>query len=116
MRVRHATTRDLSRLTEITVTSLQDDPAFNYMWPHRFRFPDDNSFFWSIHLKELLYDPSMTFLVVELDDSDGDSEKPVPRTVISYGIWERIGSDRAARRRARAKNTWRNLLDGAYTH
>ena len=115
MKIRLATTRDLCRLTDITVSSLQDDPTYDYMWPHRFKYPDDNSFFWNIHLKEMLYDPRMVFLVVELDDSDADGEKQVPRTVISYGIWERIGSDAAAKKRARAKNTWGNLFDGTET-
>ena len=105
MRIRPATTRDLCRLTDITLSSLKDDPAFDYMWPYRRKYPDDNSFFWNIHLKQLLYDPKMVFLVAELDDSDADDdEKPVPQTVISYGIWERVGNDRAAARRARLKN------------
>lgn len=105
MRIRPATTRDLCRLTDITVLSPQDDPAFDYMWPHRFKYQDNNSFFWSIYLKELLYDPRMVFLVVELDDSDADGEKQVPSTVDSYEIWERNGSDAATQK----KEPWPRL-------
>ena len=35
MHIRLATTRDLPRLTWITVTSLVNDPAFDYLWPKR---------------------------------------------------------------------------------
>ncbi|KAK0716543.1 hypothetical protein B0T21DRAFT_375086 [Apiosordaria backusii] len=126
MHLRLATTRDLSRISDITISSLQDDPFFDYIWPNRHEFPDDNAFFWNIHLKKLLYDPRMTFLLVELQDGDDSDESrsharsekheraahgPTPRTVISYGIWERIGKEAVAKRRARKKNTWQNKFD-----
>ena len=34
MRVRLATTRDMHRLTEITTSSLIDDPTYDYLNPH----------------------------------------------------------------------------------
>lgn len=69
MFVRLATTRDLHRLAQITTTSLMDDPTFDYTWSKRHEFPKDN-FFWQLTLKECLYDPRQTFLVIVLDAAD----------------------------------------------
>lgn len=89
------------------------ESSIRLTWPHRFEYPDDNSFLWCIHLEELICNPIMVFLVGDLDDSDADDEqKQVPLTVVSYGIWERIGSERATKKRARAKNILVNLLNG----
>ena len=116
MHIRLATTRDLHRLTQITVTSLVDDPAFDYMWPKRHEFPEDNFFFWQLQLKKWLYDPKQTFLVMVLgaQDPPPSEETPViPDTIISYVIWERLGHSEIARRRWAEKDTWQNLLDSA---
>ncbi len=62
-----------------------------------------------------LYDKKSTFLVVELDseeDTKGAEKSTGPAsTIISYGIWERFGSNKAVRKRFVAKNTWLNTLD-----
>ena len=122
MHIRLATTRDLHRLAQITVTSLIDDPAFDYMWPKRHEFPEDNFFFWQLQLQKWLYDPKQTFLVMVFDADDPPSvgekpigEKPVvvPDTIVSYVIWERLGHSSVARRRWAQKDTWQNLLDSA---
>ena len=118
MYIRLATTRDLHRLAQITVTSLIDDPAFDYMWPKRHEFPEDNFFFWQLQLKKWLYDPKQTFLVMVLDADDLPiEEKPgvVPDTIISYVIWERLGHSSVARHRWAEKKTWQNLVDSAST-
>jgi hypothetical protein len=115
MRLRLATTRDLHRLTEITTTSLIDDPTYDYMWVKRKEYPEDNFFWWQLKLERHLYDKKSTFLVVEVDGEKDtrDAEKPTrpAATIISYGIWERFGSNNAARERFAAKNTWLNALD-----
>ena len=118
MHIRLATTRDLHRLAQITVTSLVDDPAFDYMWPKRREFPEDNFFFWQLRLKEWLYDPRQTFLVMVLDAGDlplvaGKQQVGVRDTIVSYVIWERLGHSSVARRRWAGKDTWLNLLDSA---
>ena len=59
------------------MTSLTDDPAFDYMWPKRHEFPEDNFFFWQLQLKEWLYNPKQTILVMVLDVED----HPVPADV-----------------------------------
>lgn len=115
MHVRLATTRDLHRLAQITTTSLMDDPTFDYTWSKRHEFPKDN-FFWQLTLKECLYDPRQTFLVIVLDAADhaiGENENVVADIIISYAVWGRIGDSAAARRRREKKNTWQNLLDSA---
>lgn len=118
MHIRLATTRDLHRLAQITVTSLVDDPAFDYMWPKRRDFPEDNFFFWQLQLKQWLYDPKQTFLVMVLDVDDspsGEKAVVVPNTIVSYVIWERLGSSAVAKHRWAGKNTWHNFLDSAST-
>ena len=116
MHIRLATTRDLHRLTQITVTSLVDDPAFDYVWSKRHEFPEDNFFFWQLQLKKWLYDPKQTFLVMVLgaQDPPPSEETPViPHTIISYAIWDRLGHSEIARSRWAEKDTWQNLLDSA---
>ena len=73
MHIRLATTRKLHRLAQITVTSSVEDPAFDYMWPNRYEFPEENFFFWELQLKKWLYDPKHTFLVMVLE-----AENPPP--------------------------------------
>ncbi|PMD56197.1 uncharacterized protein K444DRAFT_665856 [Hyaloscypha bicolor E] len=117
MRVRVATTRDLHRLTEITTTSLIDDPTYDYLSPNRLEYPEDNSTWMRLKLEKHLYDRRSTFLVVELDGSEVEgntsllkSRGPVS-TIISYGIWVRLGDNAAAKETFRKKNTWLNALD-----
>ena len=121
MHIRLATTRDLHRLAQITVTSLIDDPAFDYMWPKRHEYPEDNFFFWQLQLQKWLYDPKQTFLVMvcNADDDPPGVEKSVvvpDDTIVSYVIWERLGHSSVARRRWAQKDTWQNLLDSASPH
>lgn len=114
IRVREATSRDAHRLTEITVTSLPDDVTFDYMWPHRDEFPEDNFFFWQLNLEKHMHHKSHVFLVAELvpDKEEALEKKPVAApTIISYAIWIRHGRNAAARRLIAKKNTWLNMLD-----
>lgn len=117
-RLRLATTRDLHRLTEITTTSLIDDPTYDYMWPKRKVYPEDNFFWWQLKLERHLYDPKSTVLVVEIDGQE-DGKDPEKRSgpaaiIISYGVWERVGCNKTARQRFAAKNTWMNTLDSRF--
>lgn len=116
MHIHLATTRDLHRLAQIKVMSLVDDFAFDYMWPKRDEFPEDNFLFWQIQLKKRLYDPKQMLLVMVLEAEDPPpSEKTpvIPDTIISYVIWERFGYSAIAKHRWAEKNTWQNLLDSA---
>src|SRR5438552_2109718 len=110
MKVRRANIRDLHALTEITVSSLQDDPTYGYMWPHRQSFPQDNYYFWNLSLKEDLFNEKICFMVAVTDGSDEFDQVP-DGTVISYGTWERVGSSRAAKERWSRKNTCSNIAD-----
>ena len=114
MHIRRATTRDLPRLTQITVTSLVDDPTFDYLYPKRHDFPEDNYYFWQLQLKKWLYDPKKEFLVVVLGAQDPippEERPPIPDTVISFVVWERLGHSATAKRGWAKKNTWQNFLD-----
>ena len=144
IRLRPATTRDLHRVTEITTTSLIDDLTYDYMWPKRKQYPEDNFFWWQLKLERHLYDKRSVFLVVEIegsgpslsqsqscdipssgardvttsavttaDESQRQSQTP-KSTIISYGIWIRMGSNQAARERFAKKNAWMNVLDGEH--
>jgi hypothetical protein len=114
MHIRLATTRDLHRLATITVSSLPDGRAFDYMWPYRRQYPEDNFFFWQLKLQEWLYDKKCTFIVMVLDDDDerslGTSEV-VRDTIISFAIWERDGSSKEAKAIWAKKNTMLNMID-----
>jgi hypothetical protein len=115
MHLRTATTRDLPRLTQIAKTSLINDKTCDYMFPHRFEYPEDNVFWWQPRLERHLYDKKTVFLVVGIDHED--EETTVENTVgpaskiIAYGIWERTGRNDATQKRFAAKNTWLNMLD-----
>lgn len=112
MHTRLATIRDLHRLTTITVSSLQDDPAFDYMWRYRHQFPEDNFFFWQLTLERLIYDVKTVFLVMVLDANDTDLKTDdVPDTIISYIIWVREGTSEEAKKRHAEKSTWLNMVD-----
>lgn len=63
----------------------------------RHEFPEDNFFFWQLMLKEWLYDPKQTFLVVVLDAADlsnDEKAKEVLDTIISYAVWGSIGESK----------------------
>ena len=115
MHLRLATTRDITRLTQITTTSLVDDKTYDFMWPHRHEYPTDNDFWWQLKLERHLYDKKAVFLVAEIDrdEEKQGAEKPIgpASTIISYAIWERIGCNKAAKQRFAAKNTWMNIFD-----
>jgi hypothetical protein len=128
LRRRPATTRDLHRLTVISTTSLIDDATYDYMYPYRGRFPEDNFTWFQLRLQKLLYDKRTTFLVIEID-GDGSKVESYPyqgepngaqeapnSTIISYAVWIRMGCDAAAKQRMKEKNTWMNMLDGGSTH
>lgn len=116
MHIRLATTRDLHRLTTITVTSLKDDPAFDYMWRYRHEYPEDNFFFWQMKLKNWLYDKKTTFIVIVLDSGDPglDGGLTLTDTIISYAIWEREGISSEAKTIWAKKNTMHNIADSLY--
>jgi hypothetical protein len=108
MHLRLDTTRDLHRLTEITTT-------YDYMCPKRKEYSEYNFFWWQLKLERHLYDKKPIFLVVDLDSEEDNRGAETPRgpasTITSYGIWERFGSNKAARERFAAKNSWLNTLD-----
>lgn len=111
MHLRPATTRDLHRLTEITVSSLRDDPTFPYTWRYYEQYPEDNYFFWQIQLTKDLYNERYDFMVAVTDDKDNFG-KGVPADLpIAYGIWERLGTSEIAKARRQARNTWENTFD-----
>lgn len=111
MHLRPATTRDLHRLTEITVTSLRDDPTFDYMWRYEKEYPEDNYYFWELQLTQDIYNERYSFIVAVTDEKD-DFGDDVPLDLpIAYGIWERLGSDNYAKEFRRRKNTWHNMFD-----
>lgn len=113
MRVRLATIRDITRITDIVIAGLPDDPTFDYLWRYRHLYPDDNYFFWLQKLKSDLFNPKNTFLVLEhteeKDDlrekSRGDAQSSV---IVAFAIWERNGQSDIAKSRIRKKNTWLN--------
>src|SRR4051812_35146557 len=111
MHIRPATTRDLHRLTEITVSSLRDDPTFPYVWRYFERYLEDNYYFWQVQLTEDLYNERYDFLVVVTDPSDDFGRDVALDYPIAYGIWERLGDSKAAQARRRAKDTWGNFFD-----
>jgi hypothetical protein len=90
MRLRLATTRDLHRLTEITTTSLIDDPTYDYMWVKRKEYPEDNFFWWQLKLERHLYDKNSTFLVVEVDGEEDTrgAEKPTGPACHDHFVWD----------------------------
>jgi hypothetical protein len=117
MHIRPATARDLHRLAEITVTSLKDDPAFDFTWSRWRQYPEDNFFFWQLKLEKWLYSKKTNFIVMVLDaedpgPDDGNKRGAVaPGTVISYCIWARNGKSDTAKKIWREKNTWLNKID-----
>lgn len=110
MILRPATTRDLHGLTEITVSSLRDDPTFPYVWRYYEQYPEDNYFFWQVRLTEDLYNERNSFIVAVTEENDNFEEVPL-NYPIAYGIWERLGTSEAAKAIWRSKNTWQNLFD-----
>lgn len=114
MHIRPATTRDLHRLTDITVTSLRDDPTFPYMWRHYEQYPEDNWFFWQVQLTDDLYNERYNFLVAVTDENDDFGEGVINDLPIAYGIWERLGTSQSAKARRRMKNTWENVFDSEF--
>jgi hypothetical protein len=106
---------DIAEITQICVKSLPDDPTFNYLWSHRYRYPNDNYFFWLQKLKANLFDPSYTMLVAVHRENSTPSPSPSQKTeaietIISVALWERNGSSIAAQKRASKRNTWYNML------
>ncbi|CAG8961932.1 hypothetical protein HYFRA_00014090 [Hymenoscyphus fraxineus] len=90
MYLRKATTRELHRLATITVTSLKDDPVFDFMWRYRHSFPEDTFFFWQQTLQSWLYDKKKTCIVMVLDEKDNGLDRKediLPDTIISYAVW-----------------------------
>ena len=122
--VRLATLPDIARIARVAVDSLPDDPTFDYLWSYRHKYPEDNYFFWQQTLKQRLFHPRFTLLVATLNTSPfptRTSEKarqyavdPSPakqvETIIAFGLWERNGHSRAARKRCRKRNTFYNQL------
>jgi len=117
--IRPAIFPDLARIARVAVNSLPDDPTFDYLWSYRREYPEDNYFFWQQTLKGHLFNPRFTLLVATLNTSPSPtltSEKNTQytvaqvETIIAFGLWERNGQSRAARKRCRERNTCYNKL------
>lgn len=115
MHLRPATTRDLHRLTEITVSSLRDDPTFDYMWRYRKEFPEDNYFFWQVQLTDDIYNERYNFIVAVTDEHDDFGDDVSLDLPVAYGIWERLGTSETAKMWRKRKNTWQNMFDSMST-
>ena len=108
--VRRASPIDLTRITEVCLQGLPDDPTFDYLWRYRLQYPDDNRFFWQQRLKTSLFDAKKVMLVAVLKESvnvapsrdseekklplgshqDGAAAAPETKeTIVAFAVWER---------------------------
>ena len=110
MVVRQASLVDLTRITDICLQGLPDDPTFDYLWRYRLQYPDDNSFFWQQRLKTSLFDAKRVVLVAIMKESvdcmierdmlkkegspmgsvsEGDSANTKAKeTIVAFAVWE----------------------------
>jgi hypothetical protein len=116
IKTRLAILPDLARIATICIEGLPDDPTFDYLWRYRHRYPADNHFFWMQKLKEHLFDPRCTMVVAVLYPSAATEKPMAEETIISFAVWERNGNTRAARKRLRERNTWKNKLYSKVPH
>ena len=106
--VRQASPVDLTRITEICLAGLPDDPTFDYLWRYRSQYPEDNRFFWQQRLKAHLFEAKKVLLVavvkesVNVLQSKGSDENGLPggnlpngaallktkETIIAFALWE----------------------------
>ena len=108
--VRQASLVDLTRITDVCLHGLPDDPTFDYLWRYRFQYPDDNQFFWQQRLKANLFDAKKVVLVAISKESvkcvaehnipkgevlpvndvhDDDAANPTAEeTIVAFAVWE----------------------------
>ena len=108
--VRQASLVDLTRITEVCLQGLPDDPTFDYLWRYRLQYPDDNNFFWQQRLKANLFDAKRVVLVAVMEESANCvAERNIPKgeslpvddaheddaaslktkqTIVAFAVWE----------------------------
>ncbi|KAK3686250.1 acyl-CoA N-acyltransferase [Podospora appendiculata] len=89
--IRHATLADLEDIATVAQDGFPDDPEFDYRFPYRHDFPDDNRNWVRQEYKEYLSQPDKYAVVVATASDNHD--KPVALSVwdIAVGIAHRGG-------------------------
>ena len=82
--VRLATPEDLDDIMKVILEGLSDDPKFDYRFPNREKFPEDNRKWLTAEYKSYLENTSKYyFLVVTASDFD---DKPIATAVWDYSL------------------------------
>jgi hypothetical protein len=83
--IRRATIDDLDDLVDIALTAMPQDPQWNWRFPYRLQFPEDNRGFTRIRYEEFLRNADGQWLVMLAEAREFNGEA-VPNA-IAMAIW-----------------------------
>lgn len=70
LRTRAATSVDIPAITSLLISALDQDPLFNFNFPHRKEYPQDCFQSWQRILSTWVYEPWVAFLVAEIEEHE----------------------------------------------
>ena len=84
--VRQATPADLNAVVEVVLSTMPQDPQWNYRFPYRDKYPEDHLKYTSM-LFEYFIDPSYDDWLVMVVDAP-DIKNPKVSKIVAFSIWD----------------------------
>lgn len=81
LNLRFATMNDIEDITDVAQQGFPDDPEFNYRFPFRHDYPEDNRTWVRKEYKEYLEQPKKYDVVIITADDNGDK-------AVALSVWD----------------------------
>lgn len=94
LRLRVATKLDLDEITRVVQAGFPDDPEFNYRFPYRDRYPEDNWTWVRKEYEEYIEQPSK-FAVMVITTPVGSDSGGVADRVVALAVWDMSTTQKA---------------------
>jgi hypothetical protein len=85
LQMRVATEADIDAITDVAQAAMSDDPSYDYCYPYRDQYPEDNRY-WTRQLYANFFKNPSKYLTLVMTVPDSEKQAG-PGKPVSYAVW-----------------------------